>query len=279
MRLSVKENEDLNVVFNTTCEGQLIIELPSACTFLQKVFINRSNVRVIGNGSRIMWDDHNGMVPGFGTGASASLTIAGSDVILENLIVENSFDYLKGRAEREKGSDIGKVQGLQAVALFTRPESTNTTVRDCTLISYQDTLFADGEENLFERCNISGNIDFIFGRSHAVFRDCNIVSVGSGYVTAPSTHTDREKGFEFENCRLGCLSGVEEGSVYLARPWHPSELLGLINSSVSFRACRLGRHISKELWTSMHDGKGGMHHPWENRFSIDEASLSTLEGR
>ncbi len=275
MRILVKENDDLNVAFNTTCEGQLIVELPSACTFRQKVRIDRSDVLVTGNGSRIVWDDHNGMVPGFGTGASATLTIYGNNVTLENLIVENSFDYVGERAKNDQ--DIGRRQGLQAVALFTRPESTCTVVRDCTLLSYQDTLFADGAENLYENCRISGNIDFIFGRSHAIFKNCNITSVGSGYVTAPSTHIDREEGFVLEHCILDCLKSVEDGSVYLARPWHPSEMLGDINSYVRFKDCTLSGHISRDLWTSMHDGAGGMHYPEDNRFSIDDATLETLE--
>ncbi len=275
MRIRAKEHDDLNVVFNTACEGQLIVELPSACTFRQKVRIERSDVLVTGNGSRIVWDDHNGMVPGFGTGASATLTIIGLNVEIENLIIENSFDYIAGKANRD--TDIARGQGLQAVALFTRPESSGTIIRNCTLLSFQDTLFADGVENLYENCNISGNIDFIFGRSHAIFRNCHIVSVGKGYVTAPSTHIDKECGFVFDNCILLCLEGVEDGSVYLARPWHPSEMLGDINSSVSFKDCRLGKHINKDLWTSMHDGRGGMHYPEENRFSIDSNTLGTLE--
>ncbi len=275
MILKARELDDLNAVFNIACEGQLTVELPSACTFRQKVRIERSDVLVVGNGSRIVWDDHNGMVPGFGTGASATLTICGDNVTIENLFIENSFDYVAEKSRNDQ--DPGRRQGLQAVALFTRPESTNTVVRGCTLFSYQDTLFADGAENLYENCRISGNIDFIFGRSHAIFRSCDITSVGGGYVTAPSTHSDRAEGFVLENCTLTGLKGVEDGSVHLARPWHPTEMLGEINSSVSFRKCRLGRHINRELWTSMHDGAGGVHHPKDNRFSIDQDTLETLE--
>ena len=270
MRILVKENDDLNVVFNTTCEGQLIVELPSACTFRQKVRIDRSDVLVTGNGSRIVWDDHNGMVPGFGTGASATLTIHGNNVTLENLIIENSFDYVGERAKNNQ--DIGRRQGLQAVALFTRPESTCTVVRDCTLLSYQDTLFADGAENLYENCRISGNIDFIFGRSHALFEHCTIVSLGKGFVTAPSTMADKERGLCFESCILTCTSDVEDGSVYLARPWHPSAKEGVC-SYASFKGCKFGRHISRALWTTMHDSKGGTHTPQESRFHVCDCAF------
>ena len=61
----------------------------------------------------------------------------------------------------------------------------------------------------------------------------------------------------------------------LARPWHPSEREDT-NSYVSFENCTLDRHINPSLWTTMWDKKGHNHLPEENRFRIDDSTISTL---
>lgn len=265
MIIKANPGDDLNMILNSETEGQLVVELPRECVFRQKVLIERDNLLVIGNGSRIVWNDHNGMRPGFGTGASATLTVCANHTEFRNLIVENDFDYLGNSAR--KNEETNSMMGRQAVAVFTRPEYTDATFIKCTFISWQDTLFADGVENRFESCNIYGNVDFIFGRSHAVFENCTIISTGAGFVSAPSTPEDREEGLCFKNCILTCTDAVADKSVYLARPWHPSERNDT-NSYVSFVNCTLGRHIHPDLWTSMWDKKGHNHLPSENRFHI-----------
>ena len=272
MIIKAKSEDNLNIVLNTKCEGKLQVELPSDCVYRQKIKVERDDVLVIGNGSRIVWDDHNGMRPHFGTGDSATLTIYGNRVELRDLVIENDFDYLGNEAK--PGEDPKVMMGRQAVAVFTRPESTDAVFKDCTFISWQDTVFADGVENRFEDCTIKGNIDFIFGRSHAVFTGCTIVSTGAGFVAAPSTSEKSGQGFCFENCTITCTSSVQDESVYLARPWHPSEREDT-NSYVSFSNCTLDRHINCELWTTMWDKKGHNHLPSENRFHIDEKTLKT----
>ncbi len=273
MTIYAKQNDDLNSVFNTRTDGPLTVQLPKECTFRQKVFIDRDDLTVIGNGSKIVYSDHNGMRPGFGTGASATLTIRSKNTALKNLVVENDFDYMGNEAK--PGEDPVRMMGRQAVAVFTTTESTDSKFADCRFFSWQDTLFADGQENRFENCEIYGNIDFIFGRSHAVFEHCKIISVGPGFVAAPSTSENKPSGLCFKDCIITCTSDVPDRSVYLARPWHPSERSDT-NSCVSFWNCTLDRHINPEIWTTMWDKKGHNHLPSENRFSIDEATLKTL---
>ena len=272
--LKAKPGDNLNEILNTKTEGPLVVELSENAVYRQKVTVGRDDVLVIGNGARIVWNDHNGMRPGFGTGASATLTVCANHTEFRNLTVENDFDYLAGRAKKDE--DPHFMMGLQAVAVFTRPEYTDAEFRSCTFISWQDTLFTDCSESLFEDCTVYGNIDFIFGRSHALFSNCTIVSTGEGFVSAPSTSVKTEKGLCFENCTIICTDTVEDGSVYLARPWHPSERDDT-DSCVSFVKCRLGRHINHELWTTMWDKKGHNHLPSENRFSIDADTLATLD--
>ncbi|MBR1582319.1 MAG: hypothetical protein IJ663_01020 [Spirochaetales bacterium] len=168
------------------------------------------------------------------------------------------------------------MMGRQAVAVFTRPEYTDATFTRCTFISWQDTLFTDCAESRFEDCTIYGNIDFIFGRSHAVFENCTIISTGTGFVSAPSTSENKAEGLCFRGCTITCTEDVPDRSVYLARPWHPSERDDT-NSCVSFINCRLDRHIHPDLWTTMWDKKGHNHLPEENRFSTDGCSDFYIE--
>ena len=273
MTIKAKDGDNLNSILNTPTDGILTVELPPGCIFRQKVRIERDNLVVIGNGSKLVWNDHNGMKPGFGTGDSATLTICSSHTEFRNLIVENDFDYLGNGAK--EGEDANRMMGRQAVAVFTRPEFTDAVFKDCTFIGWQDTLFTDCEESRFERCRISGNIDFIFGRSHAVFDGCTVISTGPGFVAAPSTPENREKGLCFVNCFITCTDSVEDESVYLARPWHPSER-DYTNSCVSFENCTFNRHINPGLWTSMWDKKGHNHLPTENRFSVERCSTGPL---
>lgn len=264
MTISAKETDNLNEIFNAgdSCDP-LTVELPFYCYFKQKVRIKRDNVIIIGNRSVISWDDHNGMIPGFGTGDSATLTIEGSNVSISDIIIENSFDYCKARAKRDENPSI--MMGLQAVAVFITPGSDNVTFNDSILSSWQDTLFTDGTNGYFDECTIKGNVDFIFGRSNTTFENCDIISLGPGYVTAPSTMADQEEGLVFYGCFFDCTSDVPDNSVYLARPWHPGGKSG-VSSAARFSSCSYCRHINPDFWTTMKDSKGVLHTPEESRF-------------
>ncbi len=264
MTIFAKETDNLNEVFNAGDSSEpLTVELPPLGSFKQKVCIKRDNVIVEGNGSHISWDDHNGMVPGFGTGDSATLTIEGSNVSFTDINVSNSFDYWKAKAKRDENPST--MMGLQAVAVFITPGSDNVTFKDSIISSWQDTLFTDGTNGYFDECTIMGNVDFIFGRSNTTFENCSIISRGSGYVTAPSTMADQEEGLVFNSCSLTRMDMVPDESVYLARPWHPSGKPGVC-SAVRFSSCSYAGHINPAFWTTMKDSKGVLHTPEESRF-------------
>ncbi len=266
MTIVATETSNLNEVFNSGDFSEpLTVELPYYASFKQKVFIKRDNVIIIGNHSSISWDDHNGMVPGFGTGDSATLTIEGCNVSFSEITVKNSFDYWKAKAMRDENPST--MMGLQAVAVFITPDADNVSFKDSILSSWQDTLFTDGTTGYFDKCVIEGHVDFIFGRSNTTFDNCTIISLGPGYVTAPSTMANQEKGLVFNSCSLIRAGEVPDESVYLARPWHPSGKPGVC-SSVSFNSCSFGGHINPSLWTTMKDSKGVLHTPQESRFSV-----------
>ncbi len=274
MVIKAGADSDLNALFNTETKDELVVELPAAFTYRQKVRINRDNVTIIGNGSKIVYNDCNGNYENTvryntATADSAVLTINGSTVLVRDLIVENDFDYKEALKKRE---ETDRRMGLQAVAVYISPSSDEVVFDCCRLLGHQDTLFADGVHNLFVECTIEGSVDFIFGRANADFHNCNIVSNGEGYVCAPSTKADSDMGFSFMDCTFTATEDVPERSVYLARPWHPWGDEG-VSSFMFVSNCKLGNHINLKLWTSMMDSRGKNHLPQENRFIIDDESV------
>lgn len=167
----------------------------------------------------------------------------------------------------ENGAGPGEQVG-QAVAAYV--DADRAVFRDCRLLGYQDTLFTgplperpidpnlpyfggprgrapriQGRQ-LYERCYIEGDIDFIFGSAAALFYDCSIhsrsmraPSAVHGWVTAASTPEDAKYGYVFRRCRLS--GDAPAGSVYLGRPWRPY-------AQTVFIDCWLGAHIRPEGW-------------------------------
>ncbi len=174
----------------------------------------------------------------YGTNGSASLSVSttGKGFTAENMTISNTFDYVNS-----------PIEGKQAVAFFNNAdESIMTNVR---FLGYQDTLYANGADmvgarQLYRKCYIEGNVDFIFGRAQAVFDDCDIMSLLPGYVTAASTEPTRENGFVFLNSRLYGADGLDDQSVYLARPWGAG-------AAVVYKNCYMDSQISDKGYTDM----------------------------
>ncbi|WP_185966760.1 pectinesterase family protein [Clostridium sp. HBUAS56017] len=182
----------------------------------------------------------------YGTTGSASVTVGplATGFSAVNLTIENSFDEI-AHADMEK---------KQAVAL--KNEADQSVIVNCNLIGNQDTLYVNKNKQYFYNCFIQGDVDFIFGAATAVFENCEINSVEregvtpKGYVAAPSTLVDTSYGFLFLNSKL--TSNIDDaGSVYLGRPWHPSSVKTQVKSSVVYKNCEMGKHISEEGWSQM----------------------------
>jgi pectin methylesterase-like acyl-CoA thioesterase len=197
------------------------------------------------SGTVITYDNYSGKSkPGggtYGTTGSASVYVYGDDFTAENLTFENSFD-----------EQSVNVTNKQAVAVYARGE--RQTFRNSRFIGNQDTLYVNGGTQYFYQSYIEGDVDFIFGRSSAVFEECDIFSLdrgsstNNGFVTAASTLITEPYGYLFLNSKL--LSNAPAGTVYLGRPWHPSGDPNAIGSVV-FMNSYLGPHIITQGWTDM----------------------------
>ncbi|MEH7336223.1 pectinesterase family protein [Neobacillus drentensis] len=217
----------------------------------------------------------------YGTTGSASVYIYGDDFTAENLTFENSFD-----------EQSVNVTNKQAVAVYARGD--RQTFKNSRFIGNQDTLYVNGGTQYFYQSYIEGDVDFIFGRSSAVFEKCEIFSLdrgsttNNGFVTAASTLITEPYGFLFLNSKL--LSNASAGTVYLGRPWHPSGDPNAIGSVV-FMNSYLGPHIIAQGWTDMSGfsykdarfneyknyGPGAAINEDRMQLSDEEAQLYTIE--
>ncbi len=113
--------------------------------------------------------------------------------------------------------------------------------RNCALLGNQDTLYAaaEGSRQYYDNCYIEGTVDFIFGKSIAVFQSCTIKSLSNAYITAAATPGYQSHGFVFFDCKL--IAAPEATKVYLGRPWRP-------NSHTVFIRSEMGNHILPAGW-------------------------------
>lgn len=236
----------------------------------EKITINKNNLQLIGESTaktRLVFNDYAGMElsPGknLSTPGSATLKVQAIDVRIENLTIENSFDFLKNDALTNDNPK--KVNGSQAVALFIDAPSDRVLVRNVTMLGYQDTLFVNSGRSWFDKVLVAGNVDYIFGNGNALFTNSEIITVARGkptnphgFITAPSTKISSEFGLTFLNCRLTRDASVPDNSVPLGRPWHPTTQFAdgryadpnAIGKSV-FINTWMDAHITSDGWYSM----------------------------
>ncbi|MCB0534526.1 MAG: hypothetical protein H6574_04270 [Lewinellaceae bacterium] len=139
---------------------------------------------------------------------SATLTILGDGFKAENLTILNT---------------AGPVGQAQAITV----RADRVIFRNCTLSSYQDTMYfwSLAKRSYFENCLIIGRTDYIYGSGTVFFQQCEIRSWGGGWITAPSTALTQPHGFVFNQCAVTyALNSPRPGDdgalVALGRPWH-----------------------------------------------------------
>lgn len=267
----------------------------SAGEYKEKLVINRSNMEIRGDGeatTRLHFDSYAGnaksyRADGWGTPGSAVVAINATDIHLEDLTIENTFDFLSNDA-KQASKDPDAIADSQAVALLLDTASDRISVNRVSLHGYQDTLFVHGNRAYFYQSTISGNVDFIFGQANAVFAQSTIISrprnsiFAEGdihsFVTAPSTNISRAYGLTFIDCKLTREEAVPDNSITLGRPWHPTTTFAdgryadpdAIGKAVFIRTF-MDSHINPLGWSSMpgtaRDGtKTHIFTPQESRF-------------
>lgn len=212
---------------------------PGACirlrngVYREKIYCDAADLTLEGesrDGVRLVWadaafDPHPDGRP-TGTFRSYTAFFTGERVQVRNLTIENA-------------AGPGRQRGQ---ALAAAVDAASALFEDVTLLGWQDTLFTgplplrerqpDGflgpkqheprrpSAQVYRRCAISGEVDFIFGGADALFEDCTLrCRGGGGWLAAPST-APGELGYVFHRCAVES-DGAPPGSFYLARPWRP----------------------------------------------------------
>jgi len=250
--VQVSDPEQLRAALERARPGETLELAPGEYRLKAAVFTPGLTLRGAGaEHTRILWDDYAKKLDGqgveFNTFRTWTLAVCADGVTLTDLSVVNDSLH-------------PEVKG-QEVALTVYGDS--FTMERCRLTSTQDTLFLGPlPQDLIERyagflpdhlrrdkpcrqsftdCLIEGTVDFIFGCGEAEFRNCEIRSLRDarnvGYAAAPAHALEQQSGFTFQSCRFTAEAGVEDGSIYLARPWRDYGLC-------EFRDCTYGPHIS-----------------------------------
>ena len=243
--------------------------------FYEKLYVTKPNIHFVGesrNASVITYDAYAGQAKpdAYGSGnwttaVCASITVSAPGFSVENMTIENGYDYLAN--DGKPADDPTRTNDPQAVALMLTRGSDRARFKHVTITGHQDTLFVDAGRSYFRDCLVSGGVDFIFGAGQTVFEACDIVSRPRtkpnvnpfGYVTAPSTQITERYGLVFLRCKLlRENANVPPNSTALGRPWHPAVNRSdgryadpdAIGSSV-FVECFMDDHITDEGWYSM----------------------------
>ncbi|GEM_PF-6478675 len=177
------------------------------------------------------------------TSTSASTLVTGSGFYAEGITFENSFNrYVteeeiedgltfstssNGATERSTSTDVlSKTATERAIALYL---NASAELKNCSLLSSQDTLYLSNGKAYLSDCKIQGQTDYIFNSatSTAVFDDCDLVWAGysdsasestAGYITAA------QGTMLFRHCTISSNSTTNSHTVnvnpgYLGRHW------------------------------------------------------------
>lgn len=193
---------------------------------------SKEHVQLIGEDGVVLTNDDFANKPNIfgenmGTSGSSSVYIFGNDFVAENITFENS------------SGPVGQAVACQIGA-------NRVAFRRCRFLGFQDTLYTFGTltREYFEDCYIEGTVDFIFGKATCVFNRCELRSkLSGGYLTAPATPEGVAYGYVFYDCLLTADDNVQDGSVWLSRPWRPF-------GQCVFIRCHMGRHIKPEGWNN-----------------------------
>ena len=189
---------------------------------------------------------HNGEK--LGTFRSYTFLINADDFVCKNLTIANTSGF---------GHDVG-----QAIAVYA--EGDNIIFENCLILGHQDTLFTGplphkeiikGDfmgptefaerkvgHQIYRRCFISGEVDFVFGSAAAYFEECELFSIDCGsesYVTAASTYIGEPYGYIFNRCRF--TGNAPQNTVYIGRPWRN-------HAQTILTDCQTGAHIHPALF-------------------------------
>ncbi|KAL4178875.1 hypothetical protein AMTRI_Chr13g84380 [Amborella trichopoda] len=177
-----------------------------------KIPRSHSNVMLVGDGKgkTIITSNHNAE-DGWTTFQSATFAATGPGFMARDITFENTAGPAKH----------------QGVAL--RLGSDRSVIYRCSIVGYQDTLYAHSNRQFYRETDIYGTVDFIFGNAAAVFQSCNLYARKPmsdqriTYTAQGRKDPNQNTGFSIHNCKITAASDLVpvKSSIptYLGRPW------------------------------------------------------------
>ncbi|MGN0804757.1 MAG: pectinesterase family protein [Candidatus Coproplasma sp.] len=269
--LTVSENDDLQNILSKITQPTTIYMKKG--TYRQKIVIDKDDVKLVGEEREttiITYDDYAKKIHSDGgeynTFRTFTVCVTGERVVIENLTIVNSNTApekvgqcvalsVNAKVFKAVNVDLRSTQDT----LFTAPFPDDLVIRYSGLTddpAYYDgfipksQLYMEGTSvQLYEKCRIYGNVDFIFGGAEAYFKDCELISIAEkrvfGYVSAPCHSLKQVTGYVFLDCVFKS-EGAGNSTVYLARPWRDFGKCDFVN-------CKLDSHISPLLFDKWND--------------------------
>lgn len=203
---------------------------------------NRNKVKIVGTGNSrqdvqivYLYPNYNG----YNDRGVGVLRLESSDIYVRNLTIDNDIYHTNNGV-------------VFAGPINTIASTGSRLIFDNVLIKGgQDTLYTISGIAYFNRCEIWGSVDFIYGDALAVFDQCNVVEIRDtgGPVTAPSTPYAQPQGIVFLNCTFpralianGFPYDVGVATTTFQRPWRQDGYTAVIN-------CQIGSQITTKGWS------------------------------
>ncbi len=238
---------NLQDCFNNVNEGDVIYLCNEV--YYGKFYLRQKNITLVGmDDSVISYDAFHSekirTVDGgdgekvYGTTGSATFTLkpTASGFRMFNVAVQNTHKTTQG-------------QSNQAVAFKT--EAIDGYYEECKFYGLQDTLYVDNNDNIFNKCLVTGSVDFIFGRGNAIYDSCTLILRSKTelqcYIAAPNTYISNSYGFLFYKCKV-----ISEGTnaQYLGRPWFDTGAKEEVVPRCMFYKCRFPETLELR-WVKM----------------------------
>lgn len=246
MEFYLNNEQSLNEILKNCHDGD-IVHLASR-VYYEKIKITIPNLTIIGHNSSIEYKDYYNKIAKDNkellTVRTYTLMVEASNVTLKNLTIKNlsvpNRTYGQAVALQVIGDSFKAIAcniiGAQDTILA-GPIPYDLTIRYKDLLPL-DELSQAKSHQLYDHCYIEGDVDFIFGCGICYFNECEIHSIGKGYICAPSHPKEYSYGFVFYKCRL---TGSDEikNRVYLGRPWRDY-------GQACFISCQASSHIKPE---------------------------------
>ena len=250
--ISVTPEDDLQAIFDAAAENTVIHLAPGE--YRQKTVIRTDGLALIGAGAektRIVFDDYAKKLDSHGveynTFRTYTMAVCADHVTMRDLSIVNDALHPEHKGQEVALSVVGTGFFMENAVLTSTQDTLFLGPLPSDLIERYDGFLTDELRRgipmtqHFVNCRIEGTVDFIFGCGDALFERCEIRSLsdarGIGYVAAPAHALSQTEGFLFRDCSITCESGVQDGSIYLARPWRDYGLSW-------FENCSYGPHIA-----------------------------------